>query len=375
MWAEPKVLLTVGQVDGCALWRVIQPATLLQARGYPVAWRLSTAPDYAQQAEAADVIVLARSYWNPQDPARERFVAAARTWQKRRALVFELDDDSVRPEALPHHQVYHPTWTAADWAEQVVALLATIATCDALTVSTEALAAVMREHVAVPVYVVPNLLWWEPWRAVWRQVPRTLPAPVIGWVGGLRVVADLEPMLEAWRRIARRHPTVRFVVAGTWPAAAWEACVDFADRIVARPWISPLQYPRQYADIDIACCPLADTPFNWCKSPCKALEAAAAGAAVVASPVVYRTVLRPGITGELATTAAEWEAALERLLTQPAYRRRLARRWAREVEQRHNLARAWPRWTMTWRQIWRQVQGEDHGRDQVGSDVAGVAAV
>jgi len=34
----PRVLALVGDMDGCALWRVLQPFTELQRQGYPAEW-------------------------------------------------------------------------------------------------------------------------------------------------------------------------------------------------------------------------------------------------------------------------------------------------------------------------------------------------
>jgi GT2 family glycosyltransferase/glycosyltransferase involved in cell wall biosynthesis len=67
---------------------------------------------------------------------------------------------------------------------------------------------------------------------------------------------------------------------------------------------------------DIGLAPLADTAFNRCKSPIKALDYAALGLAVVASDVaVYRGSLADGRGGMLAANHPDaWYAALSRLV-------------------------------------------------------------
>ena len=54
----------------------------------------------------------------------------------------------------------------------------------------------------------------------------------------------------------------------------------------------------------------ADNRFNHFKSDLKALEAAANGLAVLASPVVYESSVRPGQTGEVFHTSSELVAHL-----------------------------------------------------------------
>ncbi len=68
----------------------------------------------------------------------------------------------------------------------------------------------------------------------------------------------------------------------------------------------------------IAFLPLADTPFNRCKSDLKAIEAGGHGLAILASPVVYGTSLQDGETGRLFTTDAQLEEILQGWLADPA---------------------------------------------------------
>jgi len=84
-------------------------------------------------------------------------------------------------------------------------------------------------------------------------------------------------------------------------------------------WIS-----QQHWDIGIA--PLADTPFNRCKSAIKALDYAAIGLPVLASDrAVYRGSLADGAGGMLLPDdEAAWFVALSRLVRDAGLRRRLS---------------------------------------------------
>ncbi|KZR84402.1 methyltransferase domain-containing protein [Synechococcus sp. MIT S9504] len=69
-------------------------------------------------------------------------------------------------------------------------------------------------------------------------------------------------------------------------------------------------YIEEMSRCDFAFLPLLDNRFNQFKSDLKALEAAANGLAVLASPVVYQASVRPGITGELFNSPGQMVAHL-----------------------------------------------------------------
>jgi hypothetical protein len=89
-------------------------------------------------------------------------------------------------------------------------------------------------------------------------------------------------------------------------------------------------YRQVMGSCHIAFLPLADTPFNRCKSDLKALEAGGHGLAILASPVVYAGSLRDGETGRLFTMDAQLEAILQGWLADPAAAQAMgqrARQW------------------------------------------------
>lgn len=71
--------------------------------------------------------------------------------------------------------------------------------------------------------------------------------------------------------------------------------------------------------------PLEDTEFNRMKSDLKFIEAAAHGAVVLASPVVYAATIQDGKTGLLFRDAHEFASQLQRLLDHPGTRKKLRR--------------------------------------------------
>ena len=153
-------------------------------------------------------------------------------------------------------------------------------------------------------------------------------------------------MAVAWGNIARKYPAVTFVVQGHYPQVIQDNVP--AERLRFLPWMKPEVYPVGIRQTDIGCCAVADTPFNRAKSPIKAYEYAAAGAAVVASPTLYDAVVDHGYSGMLATNAAEWEDGISLLIESHATRQIMAKRLLRTVEKRHSLAGNLWRWPAAW---------------------------
>ena len=87
---------------------------------------------------------------------------------------------------------------------------------------------------------------------------------------------------------------------------------------------------------DIALLPLNDNVFNRAKSDLKFIEAAGHGAAVLASPVVYRKKVRDGKTGLIYRSTRDFSEKLANLIERPKLRARLAENAYRYVKE-HRL--------------------------------------
>jgi glycosyltransferase involved in cell wall biosynthesis len=349
--SEIRAIALYGSEDASTLWRVWSPYTALQRRGYiaDFAPKDSDGIALAFAARNYNVLVLPRLSWplGALEVAREWI---GRFRDRGILTVYECDDDSFL------HISEH--LTAAEDADRLATNLQSVETmrlCDAVTVSTPRLATLVRTLTPAPVAVVPNLLdiaWFD---AILYRAKRTVPGLTIGWAGAKRQEDDFAPVAEAWRRLALRYPDVRFVVAG-WQPDALRGAVP-SDRLHTLPWLPLQRYPELYRQIDIMCCPLADTPFNRCKTPIKAMEAGAAGCAVVASPTLYRSIVKDNDTGYLARDADEWETHLARLVEDGELRKVLARRLRRRVVEEHDLGQNAERWIAAW--IWLRERAQE----------------
>lgn len=201
---------------------------------------------------------------------------------------------------------------------------ASVAAADVVTVSTEFLARRIRERFGVRTALLRNVI----------DLPMFTPRPVrplteglvVGWVGALAWRSgDLETLrgvLGPWLTATRST----FVHHGTFAGDPDTA----ADRLglgpelvgPSRRALPPVDYPDNMGGFDIGIVPLSDIPFNRAKSWIKGLEYAASGIPFVAADLPEYRLLDAGL---LASTPAQWTAALERL-RDPDERQRQSRR-------------------------------------------------
>lgn len=351
----PRVLaLLRGELNASDLWRDVQPLTELANRGYYTHYAQGDATgdlalSLADRVYNYDAIVLSRATYYPRDlPLLYAMKRGLRARGK--ALLYSCDDDMW---LHPDQQLAAPEDAAM--LERNRLSVHTLRACDGVIVSTRRLQTIVGTLTDAPVAVVPNLIDLAWFRAVQAQAERTVRGLTIGWAGAKRADADLVAVAEAWRRVAAARPRVRFVVQGHAPELLTRAVP--AGRLHVVPWLALEAYPLGLVNVDIACCAVAFRQFSLAKSNIKAQEFGARGrTAVVATPLLYRDIIRPGDTGLLAETADEWEAALLRLVDDAAYRRALARRLGRAVEREWSLGRHAERWLVAWDWLIREAR-------------------
>jgi glycosyltransferase involved in cell wall biosynthesis len=294
--------------DGVGYYRMRLPLDELARRGHAVEYR-GVLPWRAGRRPSSHVLVGQRI--SNAGPSVQWQAAAG---DVRR--VFELDDDLLNVDPASER-------ARAFYSDPAVRgrLLANLRSADAVTVSTDYLAGVVRGEygVTVPVHVLPNCLD----RAVLDLDPVDQSGPVtVGWAGSDTHRGDFEHVRRPLRRWFARHPEVAFQCMGV----AYGYLVDRPDP--ERPWMPVWDDPVAYMrclDWQIGIAPLANTQFNRCKSALKALEYAARGIVVVASDVEpYRRFVRHGETGFLVSRGHEWAEALDALVRDDELRAKMA---------------------------------------------------
>jgi glycosyltransferase involved in cell wall biosynthesis len=257
------------------------------------------------------------------------------------ALLFDIDDDllSILDE--------HPE--AAELALKAEVVTYLVRHADVVRTSTAPLAARLAP-LARQVMVAANALDERIW----------LPAPParIDRYGGVSILcmgtmthdADFAVLLPALTEIHRRFgDQIRIDMIGF---VARTEVPTWVRRLAptphaARSYAGFVHWLRSCANWDIGLAPLADTPFNTCKSAIKVLDHAALGLASVASDVpAYRASPADGIGGILVPNTTEaWYEALSRLIRDAAWRRGLAEGGHAQLRASGTLERqsdAWP---------------------------------
>jgi glycosyltransferase involved in cell wall biosynthesis len=336
-------------------WRIIRPFVRMRQAGIDARYYwgddhtvLPTDPEHT--------ILVARLMTGTDEATIDRWLEERR--RHVRAIVFEADDLMWTPAVVDHLRAADFTQgkTDAELLREGEMSRYFMSRCDGVIVSSEPLAELARGETDRPVICVPNAIdarWFRcqmAARAPWADYP------TIGWAGGRRPEADVEPMAVAWGRIARRFPRVRFVVAASLVPDVFYREIEDDSRIIRLPWLSWHDYPVAY-QVDIGCCAVSDSPFSRCKTPIKSWEYALAGAAVVATPMLYGADVTDDLTGRLAETADDWEAALFDLLSYEGYRRRLQRNLLERVEDHHTLDGELHRWPEAFAGIVESRQG------------------
>jgi GT2 family glycosyltransferase len=289
----------------------------------------------------ADIIVTQR-HALPSIAAADRLVAhAERTGA---ALIFDLDDDllSIPPD--------HPE--ATDLAAHAAVVEHLVRHADLVRTSTAALAARVMP-IARRVQVVGNALDERIWLTPHRERTDNYGPVRILCMGTATHDADFAVMAPALAEIHRQFgdqiqiDLIGFVATSEVP--------EWIRRLTPSPH-AMRSYPgfvhwiTRSGPWDIGLAPLADSPFNACKSPIKALDYAALGLATLASDVVaYRGSAADRIGGHLvANTATAWYQALSWMIRDAAWRRDLAARGHAALRESGTLAARSGAWREAW---------------------------
>lgn len=318
------------QPDGTGYYRFWQPwGQLVRHSGHTVV----VPPPGGHEVVPTDDEVERCDLVAQQRPGGHDGVRNWRRWARLTRLVFETDDHLLAPDPSGLPWLLDPE------------LRATIVECLGLaslvTVSSDALAEVLRPH-NPNVAVLPNAIH-EDLLGIQRPHREQV---TVGWAAGATHLQELAILQQPVAELRRRERFELHLVGmdyrpllgpGRW--TGWQPNI----------W----DYYRQ-VDFDIALCPLADTPFNVCRTPIKALEAAALGIPVVASDVEpYRGFVVDGVTGFLCRSPDDWQRRLRDLIADPDARAAMGAK-ARELAADHTIQTRWRDWAAAYEEVSRR---------------------
>lgn len=330
----------------CAQIRLLRPMQQLQPHcrldwAYDPRQAGFAAPD-AERLREIDLIVVQRAF-----PGEDTAAMLEAIFASGKPVVYETDDLLIDlPADNPHHEAFS---RRRPYIED------TMRRAHALVVSTPMLAQRLAPYNA-RVVVLPNLLDYP---SFYRPLPDNRRQVNIAVAGTSARAGDFMLIDAALRTICDAYGSrirIKFIGAmpESWVGHANAEAVPFA-----------LEYGAYAArmkglELDIGLAPLADNPFNACKSAIKWMEFSALGMAGVYSHVpAYRDVIAQGKTGLLVDNRPEkWVTALRLLIDNPDFRREIALSAQLEVSRAHSLQRHAPRVLDTYRDLLRDCAGQ-----------------
>jgi glycosyltransferase involved in cell wall biosynthesis len=313
------------QPDGTGYYRFWQPWTqLARHSGHEV---LLPPPGEHQDVTLDEDEVAVFDLVAQQRPGGKHGLRDWRRWREHTNLVFEADDNLLEPDpsGLPH--------LLSDGLRDSITECLRLA--DLVTCSTEPLAEVFRAH-NDRVTVIPNHIHEDTLRIERPYRDRV----TVGWAGGATHLQDLVLVQQPIRDLYDWRSNVPFDLH----LVGMDYRPLFGGRGRYTTWQPDIWDYYRAVDFDIALCPLADTPFNRCRTPIKALEMAALGIPVLASDVdPYRGFVVDGVTGYLCRTPDDWADRLRELIHDPEAREELGAK-ARQLAADHTIQQGWRRW-------------------------------
>jgi len=328
-------------VDPMGHLRLVSPLT--QA-GVELIQGVSNGRAIPENVLKGDVVVIQRHFPSLYNQYRE-IVELAR--QGGKPIVYEIDDWLLGlPEEHPDrlHRFYTPS---------LLPILEAIIEADLVTVPTEALRAQI-----IPlnsrVLVLPNYFDDTLWQ--FREISHPISENdqvIIGYMGTPSHRPDIDSLTPVLMEMLHRYPArVQLYFWGIEPPSLLQSF----SQVKYFPWHSYCYrefaeyFQKQNADICIA--PLADNPFNRCKSPLKFFEYSALGVPSIFSAIEpYINTIEDGVNGLLARTIEDWRVSLMRLIEDSNLRFHLARNAQDSIREKWLLSKSAHQWKQAYEML------------------------
>jgi len=222
-------------------------------------------------------------------------------------MIFDFDD-AIYTRSLAYD---NPIDRLRDWNKPAKM----IRRADTIVAGSSYLADYAARHATGRVEVLPTVVDHQIYAPRARRASGG--AVTLGWIGtprGSHYVADMMPV---FKRLVARHPNLKMVLVGCAPFAAEGLPIEFRDWALERE-------PADIAGFDIGIMPLTDDEETRGKCGFKLIQYMSSGVAAIASPVGANSdIIEDGKSGLFASSPAEWEGAIGRLITDPKLRRSL----------------------------------------------------
>jgi glycosyltransferase involved in cell wall biosynthesis len=352
-----KILMLNAEYNGCAYWRMFEPARFLNMcyRDAAVtyfphdAFLSKLTSEWERLAMSHDLIVFGRV----STPEALQTMGVVREFA-RKPVVVELDDNwaTVDSKNLAY-QDWYPGSLAYRCAN------AQMNDADFLQVSTFPLKRAMAYKYGKRCWISPNLIDFEKMDNAYqeaRKVRKHHDQIRIGWAGSATHYGDFITFLDTMKIIADKYPKVTFVFRGMKADFFSEqkdgycfkkdkiqvikGCPIDLSRIEYHDGGEFWTWPKMLAemDLDIVVVPLADNAFNKSKSNCRYLEFSSLRVpGVYADLLPYNGTVHDGVDGYLASTTEDWVRHLSALVESEELRQEIALKAYKNVEENWSL--------------------------------------
>jgi len=316
--------LSIGHV-----YRVEHAAAALASAGWRVAILSLDDPLAVERVRGVDLVVVFRGrQGDPLAAVQTRCLAQGIP------LVYDVDDLLFDPQGTAAGWIAFldglPPAECDRWISEATDYRRAIEQADAAVLTTPALAAAAT-GLCDSTFVLPNALDPRMEAAASAAHGTAKPSAVDGrprlvFASGTSThYRDFAVAARAVARVMARRAEPLLVILGHLDPAIYPELSPFSGRIERRPPVPREQLFAELAGCDVNLCPLElGNPFCESKSAVRWLAAAAVGLPSIVSPTApLRAAVIDGLTGLVAVTEADWEAALDRLLDQPDLARRM----------------------------------------------------
>lgn len=290
----------------------------------------------------------------PHTDVVEEFICKAKEFNK--LVLFDIDDlviDKKYTDLIPYLKTLSPE-EKENYDDGVLRIQKTLRLCDGAITTTEALAQELKNYVP-EVFINRNTasdsMCALSKRAIYErdvlpyleksQIDNKTDARLqkkllkarkredssivkIGYFSGsITHNDDINLILPILKKTMETHENAHLYFVGELDIPA--ELEPYKERIHALPFVKWQELPKLIASVDINIAPLDNTIFNAAKSENKWVEAALVKVPTIASRVgAMEKMIEHEKTGLLCDTEEEWLEALDRLISDSAYRKRIA---------------------------------------------------
>jgi GT2 family glycosyltransferase len=299
----PFILAFLADSQGCGWHRIQVPMGSLLNVGLAEG-RIDMRPWPVEQIVAAnpDVIVWQRQV----EEGMFDLMASYRKALPNVFMIYEIDDFFA---GLPPKSF----WSGFIPSNVEERIMRGIALCDAVTTTTERLAAWLRERGAKDVRVAPNVVPMSRMRR--REQPKPGTKLRIGWAGSLSHEGDIELLDKAMADIGE---AVEWVFMGIQPKNP-PVRVEFHEGVPVNTYMDEMEK----LNLDLLLGPLEDNEFNRCKSNLRLLDAGALNVPVIAQRIIPYTEGDPPVFA-YCETPEDWSREISRFIAAPPKERQMS---------------------------------------------------